>query len=266
MIPLTVLILTRDEEANITRTIAALPDVTEIVVVDSLSTDGTVALAAVASSKVRIVSHPFDSHTAQWNFGLDQVQTEWVLTLDADYELSPELRAEIVALNPPDDVSGYSADFIYRIYGHSLRGSSYPPRVVLFRVRQARYVDDGHTQLLKTNGRLGRLSGRIYHDDRKPLSHWLRAQDDYAKLEARHLRALPIGQLSRQDKLRRAIFFAAPAIFLYLMFVRGLVLDGWPGWFYVAQRTIAELILSVRLLIGTKKLEDGSQEIATPNC
>jgi hypothetical protein len=54
------------------------------------------------------------------------------------------------------------------------------------------------------------------------------------------------------------IFFAGPAMFLYLLFGRGLILDGWPGWFYVAQRTIAELLLSMRLLIKTKKLEDGS--------
>jgi hypothetical protein len=45
-------------------------------------------------------------------------------------------------------------------------------------------------------------------------------------------------------------------MFLYLLFARGLILDGWPGWFYVAQRTIAELLLSIRLLIEREKLED----------
>lgn len=254
---ITAVVLSHNESPNIARTLARLAGFGRVIVVDSFSTDETVAIVN-GFSNTEVVQRKFDSHTAQWNFGLDQVHTEWVLTLDADYELSPELRAEIAALNPPADLNGYSAEFIYRIYGRSLRGSSYPPRVVLFRVKQARYVDDGHTQLLKTNGRIARLSGKIYHDDRKPLSHWLRAQDEYAKLEVRHLRALPISQLSRQDKVRRAIFFAAPAIFLYLMFVRGLVLDGWPGWFYVAQRMIAELILSVRLLIDAKKLEDGS--------
>jgi hypothetical protein len=52
------------------------------------------------------------------------------------------------------------------------------------------------------------------------------------------------------------IFFAAPAMFVYLMFVRGLVFDGWPGWFYVAQRTFAELLLSIRLLIKKYGLEE----------
>ena len=134
-----------------------------------------------------MVERAFDNHTQQWNFGLDQITTEWVLTLDADYELSPDLQAEIARLEASPDVVGYSAEFVYRIFGHPLRASSYPPRVVLFRKSQARYVDDGHTQLLKANGRVEKLTGKVYHDDRKPLSHWIQAQDRYAKLEARHL-------------------------------------------------------------------------------
>jgi hypothetical protein len=65
----------------------------------------------------------------------------------------------------------------------------------------------------------------------------------------------PLDELSAQDRLRRGIFFAPPIMFLYLLFVRGLILDGWPGWFYVCQRTIAEFLLSIRLLIEREKLE-----------
>ncbi len=288
-VPLTALILTHNEKENIGRTISALPAVDEIVLVDSESTDETVSIALSLNPRIRVLSRAFDSHTKQWNFGLDQVRTEWVLTLDADYELSSELRAEITALNPPEDVNGYEAEFIYRIYGHSLRASSYPPRVVLFRVKQARYADDGHTQKLwvkdgtgelkppsrlrddgttgQRDQRIGRLNGKIYHDDRKPVSQWIQAQDRYAILEAKHLieignRKSEIGNvpLSIQDRLRLKIFFAAPTMFLYLFFWRGLILDGWAGWFYVAQRTIAELLLSIRLLIekyGPK--EQGAQ-------
>jgi glycosyltransferase involved in cell wall biosynthesis len=259
MISVTALILTHNEKENIGRTISALPAVDEIVLVDSMSSDETISIALSINPRIRVLSRAFDSHTEQWNFGLDQVRTEWVLTLDADYELSSELRDEIAALNPPGDINGYTAEFIYRIFGHSLRGSSYPPRVVLFRVKEARYVDDGHTQLLKANGRIGQLAGKVYHDDRKPVSHWIQAQDRYAILEARHLLAKPLSELNFQDRLRRRIFFAAPAMFLYLFFGRRLILDGWPGWFYVAQRTIAELLLSIRLLIERHGREgDGS--------
>ena len=169
--------------------------------------------------------------------------------------------AEIAGLQPPPDITGYSAEFQYRIFGHPLRASSYPPRIVLFKPTAARYVDDGHTQTLwirsagsqelrppKDSDRIGKLSGKIYHDDRKPLSHWIQAQDRYATIEARHLLIASLDQLSFQDRLRRQSFFAAPAMFLYLLFARGLILDGWPGWFYVFQRTLAEIILSLRLI------------------
>ncbi len=256
MISVTALILTFNERENISRTLRVLSSIEHVLLIDSFSTDDTIELAPQVRPDVRIVQREFDSHTQQWNFGLDQVSTEWVLTLDADYELSAEFQTEIARLKPPPKLPGYSAEFIYRIFGHSLRASSYPPRVVLFRVASARYVDDGHTQLLKVNGRVAKLAGKIYHDDRKPLSHWIRAQDRYSILEAQHLLRTRTDQLSRQDRLRKKIYFAPVAIFLYLFFVRGLVLDGWPGWYYVMQRTLAEMLLSLRLLTEHEGLEE----------
>jgi hypothetical protein len=99
------------------------------------------------------------------------------------------------------------------------------------------------------------LIAKIYHDDRKPLSRWLSSQDRYMIIEAQHLLSTPLNQLSAQDQLRRRIFLAPAVMFLYLLFARGLVLDGWRGWFYVCQRTIAEILLSLRLLIGRERLE-----------
>ena len=248
MLSVTALILTFNEEANIERTLGALSSIARIVIVDSHSSDRTVEFVRQARPDAKIVDRTFDTHTQQWNFGLDQVNTEWVLTLDADYELSPELQKEMVSLQPSPELAGYSAAFEYRIFGRGLRGSTYPPRVVLFRVDRARYVDDGHTQLLRPDGVVQSLAHKIYHDDRKPLGQWFCSQDRYARIEARHLQKMPRDQLSRQDRLRKRIFFAPAAIFLYLLFARGLVLDGWPGWYYVMQRTIAEMMLSLRLL------------------
>lgn len=255
MIPITALILTYNEEANIGRTLAALAAIDEVVIIDSGSSDATVAIAKSAHRNVRIVDRTFDTHTRQWNFGLEQIRTPWVLALDADYELSKELVAEIATLNPPDDLAGYKANFEYRIFGRPLRASVYPPRTVLFRREKGHYRDDGHTQILKTDGKVLPLAGRIFHDDRKPVSRWIQSQDRYAALEAQHLLSTPVEQLSFQDRLRRGIVFAPPAMFSYLLFGRGLIFDGWPGWFYVCQRTIAELLLSIRFLIEKKNLE-----------
>jgi len=254
-IDITPLLLTFNEKENIGRTLAALSWASEIVIVDSGSTDETLKIAQATHPNVRVVQRVFDTHTAQWNFGLDQVSTSWVLSLDADYELSPALIREIAALNPDEDVAGYRASFEFRIYGHRLRSSVYPPRTVLFRRDRNRYRDEGHTQLLESRGRILSLVGQIYHDDRKPLSRWLRSQDRYLTIEARHLNSTPNYLLNRQDRLRKRIYFAPAAIFIYLLFVRGLILDGWQGWYYVCQRTVAELLLSLRLLTEREGLE-----------
>jgi glycosyltransferase involved in cell wall biosynthesis len=258
MMDLTALILTYNEKENIERSVGTLSWVPNILLVDSGSTDGTRDLASRVHRNVRIVERRFDSFASQCNFGLSQIESEWVLSIDADYIFTPELSAEIAALNPPPDVAGYSVEFRYCIFGRPLRSTVYPARTVLYRRNHAQYRDEGHGHRVVIDGRVEKLSGKIDHDDRKPFSYWLRSQDNYATIEARHLFATPLDQLSFQDRLRRKIFFAAPAMFLYLFFGRGLILDGWPGWFYVAQRTIAELLLSIRLLIEAKKLEDGS--------
>jgi len=100
-----------------------------------------------------------------------------------------------------------------------------------------------------------KLSGKIDHDDRKSFRRWLQAQKRYAKIEAKYLLAQSADKLCAPDRLRQKIFFAAPAIFFYLLFVRGLVLDGWPGWVYVCQRTIAEMLLSIRLLLERVRVD-----------
>ena len=255
MIAITPLILTFNESENIRRTMAALRWAKQIMVVDSFSTDETVAIAKASHRNVVVLQRQFDTHATQWNFGLDQITTPWVLALDADYELSPELVDEVHQLQPADDVAGYEAQFEYCIFGRSLRSSVYPPHTVLFRRDCAHYYDEGHTQKLKIQGKVVPLIGKIYHDDRKSLSRWLSSQDRYTIIEAQHLLSTPLDQLSAQDQLRCRIFIAPAVMFLYLLFARGLVLDGWRGWFYVCQRTLAEILLSLRLLIGRERLE-----------
>ena len=87
----------------------------------------------------------------------------------------------------------------------------------------------------------------ILHDDRKPLERWLAEQDRYARREASHLLQTPLSHLNRADRLRRRIIFAPWVVLGYTLFAKGLILDGWPGWYYALQRTYAELLLSVRL-------------------
>jgi len=244
---ITPLILTYDESPNVARCLERLVWAKRVVIVDSLSTDETVSLAA-GFRNVSMHQREFDNHAAQWNFGLDLVDTDWVLSLDADYMLTDEFVQTLRQLQPSADVDGFYAGFRYWIGGKPLRASLYPPRLVLFRRERGRYVQEGHTQVLRLPGRTESLTGRIDHDDRKSLTRWVWAQDRYARLEAEALLSRDARALPLQDRIRRLIILAPPATLFHTLFIRGVVLDGWRGWFYAFQRTCAEILLSLRLL------------------
>ena len=262
---ITPIVLTFNEAPNIGRTLGKLTWAREIVVVDSGSTDETVEIVR-QFPQAKVLVRSFDSHTDQWNFGLDNVQTEWVLSLDADYILPREFTAELASLRPPDNMVAYFARFRYCIFGRPLRATLYPPRAVLFRKSFCRYEPDGHTQTLRTNGRTARLSAEINHDDQKPFSHWLRAQDRYAQLESKHLLQKPAGQLNRSDQIRRKIVLAPVLVLFYALLGKGLILDGWAGCYYVFQRTLAELILSLRLIEARLKQPETSDSTSKTAC
>ncbi|MBM3649822.1 MAG: glycosyltransferase, partial [Alphaproteobacteria bacterium] len=114
----TPLLITFNEIQNIERTLAKLGWARRIVVVDSGSTDGTLQVLA-RDPRIAVHHRRFDSFAEQCNFGLSLVQSEWVLSMDADYELSDALIDELRGLTPPTDVAGYAARFIYRIHGRS---------------------------------------------------------------------------------------------------------------------------------------------------
>src|SRR6202011_4432976 len=135
--------LTFNEASNIERILAKLAWAHRIVVIDSGSTDETLDILK-SFPQVDVIDRPFTEFAGQCNFGLTQIKTSWVLSLDADYELSDALISELQSLSPGDRISGYQVHFIYRIQGQSLRGSLYPPRVVLYRKEGAAYRQEGH--------------------------------------------------------------------------------------------------------------------------
>ena len=250
---ITPLILTFNESLNLDRTLQKLAWAKQVIIIDSFSTDGTLDIATIYP-QVKILQRQFDTHTAQWNYGLAQVESDWVLSLDADYILSDELIAELAALPSDSDIDGYFIQFKYCVFGRPLRGTILPPRQALFRKDRSRYIDDGHTQLLQVEGKSSALSQSIYHDDRKPLTRWLWAQDRYMIIEAKKLVETPISELSWGDRIRRQKILAPFIILVYCLILKGGILDGWQGWYYAFERVLAELLLSIRL-IEVEKLE-----------
>ena len=245
---ITPLVLTRNEAANIGRTLERLSWARDIVVVDSFSTDDTLEIIG-GFPQARVYQRVFDAHEKQWNFGLKEtgITSEWVLALDADYILTPEFVDELKVLKP-DSVNGYRAKFVYCINGRRLRSGVYPTVTVLYRHARARYIQDGHTQRVAVEGRVETLSSPILHDDRKPLSRWFESQQRYTPMEAIKLLATNQGELTWIDRIRRWRVVAPVGVLFYCLFMRGGILDGWPGFYYAFQRMMAELILSLYLL------------------
>jgi glycosyltransferase involved in cell wall biosynthesis len=242
----TPVILTRDEEDNIERTLTQLAWAAEVVVVDSESTDAT-AVIAQRFANVRLFRRAFDSHAAQWTFAASQVTTEWMLTLDADYFVPESFRRELAALDPPEDVAGYEASFTYAINGRPLRATLYTPRVVLLRRGACEFWQDGHTQRVRVHGRIERLQSRLIHDDRKNLRRFIERQRIYMRKEARKLRATPFGKLPLSGRIRKLRVVSPFATLAYVLIARRTILDGVAGLRYALERFLAESMLSIEL-------------------
>jgi len=254
---ITPLILTFNEEANISRTLAGLAWASRIVVVDSGSTDGTLQRLR-EHPRVDVVHRPFDTHARQWNAGLEQIDRGWVLSLDADYVVTPALVGAMAAAVSEADMhhgdvrqgtlNGFSIPFRYCVAGVPLRGTVLPPRIALFRSGCGVYVDDGHTQDLVLTGRLEYIRECILHDDRKSLDRWLWAQQRYMRRETDKLLQTPDVQLSPADRLRKRTWLSPLAVMIVCLLQKQAVLDGWRGWFYAFQRSYAELLLLLMLM------------------
>jgi glycosyltransferase involved in cell wall biosynthesis len=243
----TPLIITYNEADNIRRTLDGLLWARRIVVIDSGSSDGTLDIAR-SYSRVEVFHRPFEGFAQQCNFGLEQVYTEWALSLDADYELSDRFVSEIHGLAPDAKIGGYRARFVYRIHGRPLRASLYPPRTVLYRKSQAHYRNEGHGHRVVVTGSILPLSGYIFHDDRKPLNRWLSSQVRYAAIEAEHLLTSPRSSLPKRDLIRLAAWPAPVLVFLYMLTIKRCLLDGWHGWYYALQRCLAELMIALEII------------------
>jgi len=243
---ITPVLLTYNEQANITRTLSHLMWAREVIVVDSGSTDGTLAEMAEFPN-VRVINRRFDTHANQWRFAVEgtQIATDWILRLDADYMVSDALVAELAQLNPNASISAYRIGFDYAVFSHQLLSSLYPPNTILLRRGSFSVSDKGHTEVWEVTGLVGTLSRRVVHDDWKSTEQWLSGQVRYMQRELNWMRTHNDG-LARWLRLRPPLM--PIAVFLYCLFGKGLLLNGRAGIFYALQRMVAEAVLSLMIL------------------
>jgi glycosyltransferase involved in cell wall biosynthesis len=246
MTPLTAIILTRDEALHLPRALQSLQGVaTEVIVVDSGSTDATCQIARDAGAN--LWQNPWTNYAQQFNWALDRLGTGdgWVLRLDADEYVTPELAAQIRAGLP--DVAGVTLGRLMYFQGKPVRhGGLFPTRMLrLFRRGQGRVEARWMDEHITVTGPVAHLTGRIIDDNRKPLDWWIAKHNAYASREVvdilnhRHhflpqdtIAALGAGQAAGKRWIKEKIYARLPggaraaAYFLYRYILRLGFLDG----------------------------------------
>jgi glycosyltransferase involved in cell wall biosynthesis len=268
--PVSVVILTFNEERNLPACLASVTDWAEdVVVVDSGSTDQTTAIAKAHGA--RLVTHPFDTHARQWAWALADVPltTEWVLALDADQQVTPELRHSIVAaLGREPAAAGYFVNRRQVFRGRWIRHGGYYPKYLLklFRRSAARLdSDDLVDHHFRVDGRTERLAGDLIEDNRNEaeIFDWIAKHNRYARLQAteelaRLQRPRDRGQWrgdpDERTRRQKAVWARLPAYvrplgyFLYRYVLRLGFLDGKQGFvFHFMQAWWYRLLVDINL-------------------
>ena len=254
MTDLTVIILTKNEEKNIEKCIRSLKDLPRrVVMIDSGSTDSTADLARALGAEV--VEHPFESHAAQFNWALENIRldTEWVMRLDADEELLPELVTELEQRLPALDQRVTGMILRRRVYflGRWLRhGGKYPE--LLLRIFRRGH---GRSEMRQMDEHLVVLDGEtvtskydFLDNNQKSLEWWIAKHNWYSNKEVLDCLgggdedAVDGGSSSGQARAKRIIkkhgyyklprFFRAHLYFIYRYYFRLGFLDGKEGKIY----------------------------------
>lgn len=179
-------IIAKNEEARIVQCLESIKWCDEIVVVDDMSTDDTHNICRKYRAKV--IAHPSNgNHDAQRNIGIDNSSGDWILQMDADERVSPELGKDIEKILA--DESHFSAYELVRknyFLGRFMEHGGWPEKQVrLFKKGSSRYIGHSVHETLKVDGRIGKLKSYLEHYAFNSISQYISRQLYYAAIEAK---------------------------------------------------------------------------------
>ncbi len=224
MTRLSVTVVTWNEESRLRACLESAAWADEIVVVDAESTDKTVAVAREFTDRIWV--RPWPGFVAQKNFAVEHAAGDWVLSLDADEQVTPELRrrvTEILDADGPGD--GYSVPRRNIFWGAWVRhGGLYPDHQLrLFRRRAGRFAGDGVHESVQVDGRVERVSEPLLHHSYRGLEDFVERSNRYSTLAARDW-------VRRGRRVRLGhLIFRPLGRFLSMYIIRLGFLDGWRG-------------------------------------
>jgi glycosyltransferase involved in cell wall biosynthesis len=264
-----VLIPTLDEELNLPDCLASVDWADQVFVVDSLSHDRTLEIARAHGAEV--VQHAFEGYSRQKNWALDNLpfRNEWVLIVDADERVMPDLRCAIERVVGSGG-AGYDGYYLNRrviFLGSWVRHAGWYPswNLRLFRHRLGRYDDREVHGHLVLKGRVGYLEADLLHADQRPLEAFVARHNRYSTLEAAarwkaernapDRARLPVSLLAspvqRKRFLRERVWPSLPAkpvvLFMYMYLLRRGFLDGRAGLALCVFHAFQEFMVGLKL-------------------
>lgn len=239
--PYSLVLITLNAGAQLALCLESVPDAAEIVIVDSGSSDDTAEIAARFGA--RFVHKAFEGFGAQKQFAVAQAQHHWVLCLDADERLTPELAKAIGAALMNPGHGAYRMARRNRFMGRWLRhGEGYPDwSLRLFDRRRARWSSDAVHERVICDTPPGTLAGDLLHASAESLGDYLAKQNRYTSLQAQSLH-----ELGKSAGVAKLVLSPCLRFIKFYVFRLGL-LDGIPGFVHIAIGCFASFLKYAKL-------------------
>jgi glycosyltransferase involved in cell wall biosynthesis len=225
---LTLVVIARDAGTSLAECLNSARFASQAIVVDSGSGDDTAEIARRCGAQV--IEQAWLGFGAQKNFAVARATTDWVLCLDADERVSPELAHAIRTALQNAEFSAYEMPrrnrFLGRWLGH---GEGYPDwNLRLFDRRHARWSDDVVHERVRADGKVGRLKGDLLHNSGESIEAYLSKQNRYTTLQAE-------GLFARGERFSALRLIASPIVrFIRFYVLHGGFLDGVAGLVHIS--------------------------------
>jgi len=250
MVPMSisVVILARNEEANIGRCLRSVAWADEIIVIDAQSEDETREIAERMGA--RVITHPWEGAGAQYAFGIAQATGDWVLVLDADEEVTPELAEAIrhVIRKSEAPFAGYKIKRINYALGRWLRYGGWQEWVLRLFLREKVTSPPTLHPRFQVDGRIGKLPYPLRHYMAPDLLEWWQ-------------RSFRLAQIEAEVEFMQGAHFSGWAIlgafwkFIRRFIFKGGFLDGWAGFYACLHRFLYVAIKQAHLIELTRGLK-----------
>lgn len=252
MVKISSVIITHNEEQNIARCIESVKDISdEIVLIDSFSDDRTVAIAQEYGA--RILYNEFRDFGDQKAFAIAHARNDYVLSIDADEVLSPELQASILKEKESPGFEAYNVNILANYCGKWIRHCGwYPqPKLRFFNKNKCRINSNKVHESIVVNDRkvkIGFLDGNILHYSYKTISDHTKKIELYSELAARNA-------IDKGERIWLIKIFLGPTWkFIYNFILRGGFLDGYLGYVICKNIAYAGFIKYVKIKLYSQKL------------